>query len=182
MSLKKILYYYLPAILYMVLIFWLSSIPNLKFSDTDAEFFRRKIIHVIEYGILWVLLYRAFAGETWIKNFSKNRSSVVLAMILAIVYSISDEVHQSFVPTRNGKIADCIFDSLGVILSWGIFNLFLIRKKNWMKKTKELKKKNDEEKLPLWPIFLGIFLFGSILFYTLWSYDKSCFTVSIFPF
>jgi VanZ family protein len=38
--------------------------------------------------------------------------------VLAVLYAISDEVHQSFVPTREGTLRDVIIDAIGALLAW----------------------------------------------------------------
>jgi VanZ family protein len=50
--------------------------------------------------------------------------SILLALLLCILYAISDEVHQIFIPGRSGEIRDVIMDivgsSVGVLGYWGM--------------------------------------------------------------
>jgi VanZ family protein len=74
-----------------------------------------KILHAFEYGILGILLYRAFNQMTG------PLESMGLAMICVIAFGISDEIHQWFVPGRQADVWDLVADSLGaafLILTW----------------------------------------------------------------
>lgn len=82
--------------------------------NTDfISFIIRKIAHISEYFILTFFFYIGFYKN--FKNFSKNRL-LLLAIILAISYSITDEIHQTFVPNRVGSYKDIIIDSIGAII------------------------------------------------------------------
>lgn len=99
---------FLPPIVWMIVIFIFSSIPNLELQGELScyDFFLRKLAHIAEYAILFFLWNRA------LKNYKK-------AFIISITYALFDEIHQSFVPTRDGKIADLVIDGFGVSL--GLF-------------------------------------------------------------
>jgi len=95
--------------LWCALIFYLSSIPNLKVTpDTFWDFIFRKIAHFGVYAILYLLIY----------NSTRKR---LLSFFLTIIYAASDELHQHFVPTRSGSPRDWLIDSSGALLA----NLFL---------------------------------------------------------
>lgn len=101
-------YYWLPLILYAGLIFTLSSFP-LPPPKVEIPFID-KFIHLVEYGILGFLFYRAL-------KVSKLSSRVfLLTVIFSILYALSDELHQLFVPGRKFDLWDLAADSLGVIL------------------------------------------------------------------
>ncbi len=72
----------------------------------------RKTAHVTEYAILAILAFRAigFGNPTF-----RNRN-VVLPFLIGVLYAASDEYHQSFSATREGRAADVFFDSFGVTL------------------------------------------------------------------
>jgi len=67
---------------------------------------------------------RIEARELLIANFffGNNNLSLTqimfLAIIISVLYAVSDEIHQLFVPTREGKIRDVLIDSLGILLSF----------------------------------------------------------------
>jgi VanZ family protein len=77
-----------------------------------------KILHAVEYGILSLLCYRAFR---WAAGPAIARQAVVLAIVAASVYGLTDEVHQSFVPLRESSWKDWLADTVGAVigtLSW----------------------------------------------------------------
>ncbi|NQT46219.1 MAG: VanZ family protein [Candidatus Omnitrophica bacterium] len=107
---KKSLFYkfWLPPIAYAVLIFILSSIsayPVLFELDIMDE-----IVHIFEYAILGLLLMRAFANSNLTISFKKQ---LLLSVVIAAFYGLSDEYHQFFVPGRNASAIDAAFDCLG---------------------------------------------------------------------
>lgn len=77
-----------------------------------VDFAIKKTIHVLEYGFLWLLTYRALKNATKLKV----GEQVVWALAITILYGLSDEWHQTFVPSRTGKLRDVGFDSLGALL------------------------------------------------------------------
>jgi VanZ family protein len=97
---------WLPPLLYMALIFYLSSqsepMPGLTTRVWD------KALHFIEYGTLCVLLCRALHGE----GLAVLRLALV-AVVLTSAYGATDEVHQSFVPERNADADDWLADTTG---------------------------------------------------------------------
>lgn len=59
----KLLKLWGPVVAWAGVIFFFSSIPDLK-SGLECDFFLRKAAHVMEYFILAFLLYRAFEGSS----------------------------------------------------------------------------------------------------------------------
>ncbi|MGE0378109.1 MAG: VanZ family protein [Planctomycetaceae bacterium] len=69
--------------------------------------------HFTEFAILSLLCQMAllrFRPEPAILN-------IVVAAAAAILFAISDEWHQTFVPGRGGTVFDVLIDSLGVLLA-----------------------------------------------------------------
>ena len=115
-SFKKFIYYWLPVIIYCLLIFIQSSytspenIPSLPYID--------KILHFVAYAILGVLFFRAFRTQ----RFKENINLVImLSIISSSLYGLSDEVHQHFVPSRNADIMDALADIMGSICGVYVF-------------------------------------------------------------
>jgi len=78
-----------------------------------AHLLIRKLAHLTEYGMFGLLLYHSFsarAPEKW------NARSAAGAVIVAGLFSLTDEYHQSFVPGRVASIVDCGIDTLGALL------------------------------------------------------------------
>lgn len=108
---KKFLYFWLPVLIWAFIIFILSSIPNLE-SGLKQDFVLRKIAHILEYAILNFLLIRAFTAEGL-----DCKKAIIFSTILALLYALSDEYHQTFVFGRAGKIQDVGIDSIGITLA-----------------------------------------------------------------
>lgn len=105
---KKFFKFWLPVLIWAGIIFWLSSIPNLE-SGLEQDFILRKIVHVLEYAILAFLLIRAISTQDW-------KKAIIFSAIIAFLYALSDEYHQSFVFGREGSLWDVGVDSIGIIL------------------------------------------------------------------
>ena len=90
----------------MAVIFFLSGRSSVQVADEPLiNFLFFKTLHVIEYAILFVLYYRAL----------KNKAA---AFFLTLLYAATDEIHQIFVPTREGKLRDAIIDAIGAGIAW----------------------------------------------------------------
>ena len=76
------------------------------------HFFLRKTGHVFGYGLLSILLFRAW--RVTILRAENPRWSIVWAsvgfLMTALVASL-DEWHQSFLPSRTGAVHDVVLDS-----------------------------------------------------------------------
>lgn len=109
---RKFIKNWLPVFLWASLIFYFSSQSDLKSGLTwPYDFILRKLAHITEYAILFLLIIRAF------KNYGlSTKKALFLAFILTILYAISDEYHQSFIAQRVGSPTDVIIDSFGVML------------------------------------------------------------------
>ena len=87
---------------------------------SSVQFVVRKLGHCFEYFVLAVLLYRALYAE------SGGRSSVrpaAMTMGLAVIWAITDEFHQSLVPSRTASIVDVMIDGIGALC--GTFWMYL---------------------------------------------------------
>ena len=74
------------------------------------HFLLRKAGHFSEYALLALLAARAF--RTSGRELLRTRWFWV-SLLLVVAYSLSDEFHQSFVPSRTASIYDSMIDSLG---------------------------------------------------------------------
>ncbi len=89
----------------------------------------RKIAHFSIYA--WV----GFLVMSFFSTYSiKETKRIMISLGIGILYAISDEIHQSFVPDRSCQITDVILDSMGVLL--GILVLCLMVKIHNKIKTK----------------------------------------------
>ena len=74
------------------------------------QFLLRKAGHFTEYAILALLAARAFLTATF--ELFRQRWFWI-SLLLVIAYALSDEFHQSFVPSRTASIYDSMIDSAG---------------------------------------------------------------------
>lgn len=119
-----------PVILWMAVIFLGSTRQRIVVSpEYSINFLFFKTLHVLEYGFLYLLTFRA----------TKNK---VTSFIIVILYAITDEIHQLFVPTREGTVRDVIIDGLGAGVAWITITKLLPRMPNklrrWAKNWLEL--------------------------------------------
>ena len=77
------------------------------------DFVVKKTAHMVEYFVLYWLLFRAWSR----KGELINKKVFVWSMVVAILYALSDEWHQTFVPGREGTLRDVGFDTIGILLS-----------------------------------------------------------------
>ena len=111
---ERILLFYLPPLLCMATIFYLSSQSWVPIPLPAWVIIRDKVAHAIMYGILCFLWIRAFrAGD----RRPLRLVFFVAAVLITIAYGISDEYHQSFVPGRTATAGDALADSIGAILA-----------------------------------------------------------------
>jgi VanZ family protein len=82
-------------------------IPGLSAASVDVcHMLIRKSAHFTEYGILFWLLIR---GPMVRRPY--------LALMLCVVYALTDEGHQVFVPGRTASLYDVALDSSGALFS-----------------------------------------------------------------
>ena len=111
---NSLLRYWLPPVLWMGVIFILSAQPSLPHApDTLLDLILKKATHMIEYGILAFLLWRALARRR--NTFS--HSALAIAFLISVLYAASDEYHQTFVPGRHGTLVDVGVDTVGVLVA-----------------------------------------------------------------
>lgn len=102
---------WLPPLALMAFIFFMSTQQNISVSDNVQEDFAIfKSLHILEYSLLTILLFRALFKTTTLTFTNMIRA----VAILALLYGISDEIHQTFVPTRTGKLRDVFIDGIGI--------------------------------------------------------------------
>ena len=117
--LKKIIRL-VPALVWMSFIFYLSAQSTTGIGQTRTQrFLILKSFHLIEYSMLYLLLF--FACR-------RPRPSALISYL----YALSDELHQAFVPGREGKIIDTIIDLLGIVI--GIIVVKKLIKISFLKK------------------------------------------------
>lgn len=115
---KKIRIFWIATIAYMGLIFLLSSLHGMRLPKIPEN--SDKLIHMAVYVPLGFLLCMALVMS------GLRRYGFVIALILTIIYGMTDEFHQSFVPGRHASFGDVIADSVGALL--GCLGVSFIKK------------------------------------------------------
>ena len=100
---SRILTVWLPVVAWAALIFVLSAQPDLSTGLGTWDLVLRKLAHLTEYAILGALLLRAVGAR-------------VPALVAGVAYAVGDEIHQTFVPGRQGSVLDVLIDSAGVVI------------------------------------------------------------------
>jgi VanZ family protein len=115
---------WIPVLLYLALIFGLSSVAEVPALPMPG-LVNDKVLHVTLYLGLGVLLTRALS------NGFTRRVTVLTALLVAVcamLYGISDEFHQSFVPPRQVDVFDLVADTIGgAIAGFGFYAWGIIR-------------------------------------------------------
>ncbi len=95
---------------YMGLIFWGSSLPE---SGTPLAWgVSDKLLHLLEYGGLGMLVSLAL----WRTTNIRPGWCALIAVAWCILYGLSDELHQTWTPTRHYDPFDLIADTSGALL------------------------------------------------------------------
>ena len=128
--------YWLPVLLWMGVIFTFSTdagssrrtsriigpilrwmIPDISEASIErVQLVVRKGSHLTEYAILGGLAWRALRQPRKEDQHNKrpwNRKHALTAVAIATLFALSDEWHQSTVPTRQGQFSDVLIDAAG---------------------------------------------------------------------
>ncbi|MEI6053574.1 MAG: VanZ family protein [Opitutaceae bacterium] len=141
-KLEKLVKYWLPAALWMVLIFsasadadsyhhssslfvpllhWLFPWMSSELIDTIHHLFR-KCGHLTEFAVLALLLWRAIRQPQTGDRRPWRWDEAGLALAIVFLYAASDEFHQIFVAGRSALVSDVIIDTsggaAGLLLLW----------------------------------------------------------------
>ena len=76
-----------------------------------------KVWHALVYGLLGGLMLRALSPA---RPWPVSGRAALLAVALATLYGLTDEVHQSFVPGRSADAADLLADFNGAAVVCGL--------------------------------------------------------------
>lgn len=120
------------ALIWMAVIFAFSSQANSgAYTEAylqEANVPVRKLAHMFEFAVLAVLYQTALARSiTKTNEQAKSKfKHYWLAFVLAVLYALSDEWHQSFVPGRSSSLLDSGVDSTGALI--GLTTVYWLRR------------------------------------------------------
>lgn len=115
---KEILYRWGPAFLFMAVIFAFSSTPGNDLPNFGGfDFYAKKAAHMLGYGLLALSYWRGLRFD---------KKYIWLAWLLAVLYAMTDEFHQSFVAGRHPSLVDVFgFDGIGAAIGLWISMQFV---------------------------------------------------------
>ena len=145
LNIKKA-FFWLTVIFLMVLIFKLSSQPAATSNQlskgvtevvvdliekvtpaepnvADLNHIVRKYAHFFAYLLLGGLVSVAMNYDV------KGKKRITITIIFCVLYAISDEIHQIFVPGRGPQVKDVLIDSAGALIGILMFEIYLKIKK-----------------------------------------------------
>jgi VanZ family protein len=108
---------WLPSLLLMALIFYLSSLPATDIPDLGwVDLVAKKAGHAVGFGLLSITYLYALPTQLSLPN------RLLLAWMLTFAYGLTDEWHQSFVLSRNASLVDVGIDAVGAAIAlWLIY-------------------------------------------------------------
>ncbi|GEM_PF-370241 len=98
------------------IIFWLSSQSFVDIPGPEFDW-KPKLGHWVLYSALCVFLA---APLRWAHGVSLKKT-LALAIIVASLYGVTDEIHQMFVPERTPRVTDWMIDTLGATFGAAVF-------------------------------------------------------------
>ena len=110
----------LPMTAVLGIIFFLSSQPGDTIDLPDIPDID-KLLHALVYGVLALTTAHA-VPRTWFAKYPFL--SPLLIVLFCLLYGISDEFHQSFVPNRTPSLLDLAADTLGAVLAMVLLHYF----------------------------------------------------------
>jgi VanZ family protein len=99
-----------PPLALMGVIFFFSAQPDLSTGLGTWDLVLRKLAHMAEYGLLWLL---------WLRALGRDHGLAAAAITLA--YAATDEIHQTFVTGRHGTPVDVLVDAAGVAIAAALY-------------------------------------------------------------
>lgn len=121
-----------------------NTYKNIEENRQDEIFERtekiiRKIAHFSIYALVGFLLMGL------VSTFKlKEKTRILISLILGVLYAASDEIHQLFSPGRSAQITDVYIDTLGVLVGIFVILLFIkVFEKMKLQKHKEKLTKNE---------------------------------------
>jgi VanZ family protein len=98
-----------PAIVVMVVIFVASATPGMDLPNAGAfDILLKKGGHFLGYALLGAACLR---GLAWRRGPAIR--DVGMAILMALLYAASDELHQAFTPGRTPAVSDVLLDGVG---------------------------------------------------------------------
>ena len=120
MSARKIAYVWSPLGVYLMVLSLGSELRRLPGIEDGGD----KVLHVLAYALLALMTLRAFQGGIS----PPRRWMAAGAVLFAVLYGVSEEVRQAFVPERTASALDALADIAGALLAVPLMGLLALRR------------------------------------------------------
>ena len=112
----------IPAILTTLFVVYMSSRPDQHYLPValSTERIISNLAHIPVYAAVTFFWLRAFIGSP--------KMTTYMIIIGVLLFSVSDEIHQSFVPGRTPSLSDIGLDLIGMLI--GLIAINISRKIN----------------------------------------------------
>ncbi len=126
--------YRLATIVAGVLIFAVSSIPNLPQPEVQTEITRYRLDYFFHFLIFFI---PGFTAAIWLteRNGKMASKKMLILLFVGILFGLVDEVHQLFIPGRRFNPFDFLYNaagfSAGVLLTYHWVVRHLVIRKNY---------------------------------------------------
>jgi glycopeptide antibiotics resistance protein len=118
---RTVVWYWLPIVVYVALIFSLSSMSFLPVRFPFRHF--DKVLHFAEYTLLAVLVARALGSLNHLRSWW---IIILLTFFFCAILGAIDEVFQATVPNRVSDVVDVLADSLGGLLGGTLYRVLRV--------------------------------------------------------
>lgn len=119
-SRHRVILSWLTVAIWAAIIFLFSSQSTIALDIGAWDFVLRKLAHMGEFGVLFLLLWKAIRELGVAKS-----KALAIAAALSMAYAASDEIHQSFVPGRSPTVRDVAIDFTGIMISILVLYFYL---------------------------------------------------------
>jgi VanZ family protein len=117
--------YALPAVLTAGAIFSVSSLVQIEL-PLELISFNDLLFHGAAYFFFGLTLM--LAAYPWNASLDYPLHVYGILGLIGVLYGLSDEIHQSFVPNRTCTLSDLLADSIGVIIALLVASLWAKRR------------------------------------------------------
>ncbi len=107
---------------------------------SSVQFVVRKSAHFLSYFAMGLFCFLAVNT-----NNQRLRNKFIVSSSICILYAVSDEIHQLFVPGRSGEIRDVLIDSGGILLAITVSSAIIVLNRKRKEKKHEKQSKSATE-------------------------------------
>lgn len=124
---KKFIFYNLPALSWLVVVFMLTSLPSTNFGDRSL-WSGDKVIHAFMFFILITLTMQGFSKQQFIPKLRYEAG--FYALMVSFFFSGLTEILQGLLlPSRSADPYDYLANTVGCVVGWLFFNYIVLQKK-----------------------------------------------------